>query len=485
MSEPLLEVRDLLVSFGGTKAVRRVSFAVNRGEILGLVGESGSGKTQTGLALLGLTPAIVSGRVALEGAEYLRDSALLSRVRGGQIGFVFQEPLSALNPLHPVGRQVGEAARRHLGLRGRALDARVRELFDAVGLPWRPEAYPHQLSGGQRQRIAIAGALAGSPKILIADEPTTALDPETGRQVLALFKELKERLGLAVLLISHDLPAVASAADRVMVMRGGRIVEEGAAREVMARPRTDYARRLLASAARRPLRAPLKAGAPVALAARDLAVAYGKTRVISGASLFVRRGETLALVGASGSGKTTLGLALAGLLPHGDGSLSFAGVPVPKRWGKDLRRKIQIVFQDPFASLSPRLDTRRIVGEGLAVHRPDLPLPKRDALVAKALDAVGLPLSSMGRYPHEFSGGQRQRIAIARALAVEPELVVLDEPTSALDATVAASVMELLAGLQKRLGLAYVLITHDRGVASAMAHRTMEVKCGAVEAVGV
>jgi microcin C transport system ATP-binding protein len=496
---PLLAVENLSVAFGARRVVRGVSFTVEPGETVALVGESGSGKSVTALSVLRLLPSggtNPEGRVVLDGRDVLRaGEPELRGLRGGTAGMVFQEPMTSLNPLHTIGRQVGEAITLHRPMEGTALRARVLELLREVGLPRveeRLDAYPHQLSGGQRQRVMIAAALANSPKLLIADEPTTALDVTIQAQVLELLAELRRRERMAMLLITHDLAIVRRHADRVVVMKDGEAVEQGAVASVFAAPRHPYTRMLLATEPRgRP--APVAPDAPVVAEAESLRVHFpirrgllrrtvGHVKAVDGVTLSVREGETLGLVGESGSGKTTLGFALL-RLERSEGAIRFEGRDIAglsRGAMRPLRRRMQIVFQDPYGSLSPRMTAGEIVGEGLAVHEPDLPRAGRDAAVASALQEVGLDPAMAERYPHEFSGGQRQRIAIARALVLKPRLVVLDEPTSALDVSVQAQVVDLLRALQAKHRLAYLFISHDLRVVRAMAHRIVVLKDGVV-----
>jgi microcin C transport system ATP-binding protein len=493
----LLSVRDLSVAFGGREVVRGLSFDLDRGETLAIVGESGSGKSVSALSCLRLLPAGGSnpkGRILLDGVSVLEaPEAELMRLRGGVAGMVFQEPMTSLNPLHTIGKQVAEAILLHRPLAGDALRARVIECLTRAGIPNAAErlhAYPHQLSGGQRQRVMIAAALANDPKLLIADEPTTALDVTIQAQILALLARLKRELGMALLLITHDLSIVRRHADRVLVMKDGEAVEQGPVEQVFARPAHPYTRMLLETEPRgRPT--PLPPDAPVVAEVRNLKVHFpirrgilrrvvGHIKAVDGVDFAIREGETLGLVGESGSGKTTIGLALL-RLEDAQGTILFRGQEIQQLSRKQLRplrSAMQIVFQDPYGSLSPRMSVGEIVGEGLAVHQPALSGAERDRLVAEALREVGLDPAMMSRYPHEFSGGQRQRIAIARALVLKPRLLVLDEPTSALDVSVQAQVVELLRALQERHRLAYLFISHDLRVVRAMAHRILVLKDG-------
>ena len=491
----LLEVDGLDIAFGARAVVRGASFSLDAGETLALVGESGSGKSLTALSVLRLLPAgaAYSGRVALDGADMLRaGAAALGRARGGLAGMVFQEPMTSLNPLHRVGRQVAEAVRLH---GGRARRRDVAGLLARVGFAdaeARLEAFPHQLSGGQRQRVMIAMALANDPKLLIADEPTTALDVTIQAGILDLLAAERRRRGLALLLISHDLNVVRRVADRVAVMKDGAIVEQGAVEEVFRRPSHPYTRMLIEA---EPAGGPpaLPGDVPTAAEIEDLRVSFpvrrgvlrrvvAEVRAVDGVSLAVRQGETLGLVGESGSGKSTIGLALL-KLQAATGRVVVLGQDV-SGWRearvRPLRARMQAVFQDPFGSLSPRMSVGEIVAEGLLVHERGLDRRGRAARVAAALAEVGLPADAAERFPHEFSGGQRQRIAIARAMALKPALVVLDEPTSALDRSVQGQIVALLRGLQARHGLAYLFISHDLAVVRAMAHRVVVLQAGRV-----
>ncbi|WP_084435457.1 ABC transporter ATP-binding protein [Desulfomicrobium escambiense] len=497
--EPLLSIRDLRVDFAvegrSVAAVQGVSLSVLPGRTTALVGESGSGKSVTALSVLRLLPpsARVGGEIRFEGRDLAGlDEASLREVRGGRVGMIFQEPMTSLNPLHAIGRQIGEA----VGLHRPGADARARtlELLDLVGIPdpaSRLGAFPHQLSGGQRQRVMIAMALANDPALLIADEPTTALDVTIQSQVLGLLRDLQGRLGMAILLISHDLGVVRHMADEVHVMREGRIVEHGPRDEIFSAPSHPYTRALLTSApAGRP--DPLGEAAGNLVEARGVRVWFpqGKTflgrptsfiKAVTDADLTIRRGESLGVVGESGSGKTTLGLALLRLLSSG-GEVVFDGRTLSamrERQVRDLRRNFQIVFQDPYGSLSPRMTVGQIVAEGLDAHRLASG-SERERRIAEILEAVDLDPSAMHRYPHEFSGGQRQRISIARALILRPEFLVLDEPTSALDRTVQFQIVELLRDLRARFGLTYMFITHDLSLVRALCHRVVIMKDGRI-----
>jgi microcin C transport system ATP-binding protein len=493
----LLSVRDLSVAFSGREVVRNLSFDLDRGETLAIVGESGSGKSVSALSCLRLLPAAGSnpkGRILLDGVSVLdAPEAELMRLRGGIAGMVFQEPMTSLNPLHTIGKQVSEAIALHRPLAGQAMRARVIECLKRAGIPNAEErlnAYPHQLSGGQRQRVMIAAALANDPKLLIADEPTTALDVTIQAQILELLARLKRELGMALLLITHDLQIVKRHADRVLVMKDGEAVEQGEVAQVFASPAHPYTRMLLETEPRgRP--APVAPDAPVIAEAKALKVHFpirrgllrrvvGHIKAVDGVDVAIREGETLGLVGESGSGKTTIGLAML-RLETSTGVIRFQGRDIQglsRRDLRPLRSAMQIVFQDPYGSLSPRMSVGEIVGEGLEVHRPGLSRGQRQELVARALTEVGLDPAMAERYPHEFSGGQRQRIAIARALVLTPKLVVLDEPTSALDVSVQAQVVELLRELQAKHRLAYLFISHDLRVVRAMAHRILVLKDG-------
>ncbi len=499
----LLRIKDLEVRFGAFAAVKAVSFDIAPGETVALVGESGSGKSVTALSVLKLLPpaASLSGSIRFDGQELVNASdAQLRSVRGNQVGMIFQEPMSSLNPVHTIGRQVAEVVLLHQGLRQNAARHRVIELLDAVGLPdpaSRLDDYPHLLSGGQRQRVMIAMALANDPKLLIADEPTTALDVTVQAQILALLKTLQQQNGMAMLFITHDLSIVRRIADRVCVMKGGEIVETGPVETIFANPQHAYTRHLLATQPRGTPLVPPETAAPI-VEAGDLKVYFpikrgifrrtiGHIRAVDGVSLSIRKGETLGVVGESGSGKSSLGYALLRLIPS-SGRIVVLGQPIHDRsWRalRPLRRHMQIVFQDPFGSLSPRMSVSQIVEEGLSVHMPRLSPAERTEKVAAALREVGLDPAMANRYPHEFSGGQRQRIAIARALVLEPDIIVLDEPTSALDVSIQAQVIDLLRAVQEKRGLSYLFISHDLKVVRALAHRLLVMRNGSVVEEGL
>ncbi|MFL5075626.1 MAG: ABC transporter ATP-binding protein [Microvirga sp.] len=504
MSEPLLSVRDLSVAFrqGGrdTLAVDRISFDVAPRETVAIVGESGSGKSVSALSVLKLLPYPAahhpSGSILFKGRDLMRASENeMRRVRGDDITMVFQEPMSSLNPLHTIERQVGEIVRLHRRLSERAARERTLEMLDLVGLrdaARRLDAYPHQLSGGQRQRVMIAMALANEPDLFIADEPTTALDVTVQAQILKLLAEMKARLGMAMLFITHDLGIVRKIADRVCVMTQGKIVEQGPVAEVFERPRHAYTQRLLAAEPKgRP--EPVPSSAPIIVDAGPIRVWFpirrgflkrtvGYVKAVDDVSIAVREGETVGVVGESGSGKTTLGLAVLRLVSS-IGPIVFLGKRLDDLRAKALRpmrKNMQVVFQDPYGSLSPRLSVAEIVEEGLLVQKRGLGLRERRAIVAQALADVGVDPATMDRYPHEFSGDQRQRIAIARAIALEPQFIVLDEPTSALDMSVQAQIVELLRDLQRRKKLAYMFISHDLKVVRALANHVVVMQDGKV-----
>ncbi|POR44055.1 ABC transporter ATP-binding protein [Methylobacterium sp. V23] len=503
MPETLLDVQDLSVAFRSrereTRAVDRVSFTITAGETLALVGESGSGKSVTALSILRLLDGSAThpgGRILFKGEDLLTlPEKRLRGIRGADITMVFQEPMTSLNPLHAIQRQIGEVLEVHRGLSGRKARARILELLELVGLrdaERRLNAYPHELSGGQRQRVMIAMALACEPDLLVADEPTTALDVTVQAQILTLLADLQKRLGMAMLFITHDLGIVQRIADNVCVMLAGRVVEAGPVAEIFARPQHDYTRRLLASEPKGRAN-PVPADAAPLLEAGPLKVWFpiregllrrttSHVKAVDGVSLRVRAGETVGVVGESGSGKTTLGLALLRLTGC-EGPIVFLGRSIaglPPAAMRPIRRDMQVVFQDPYGSLSPRMTVADIVAEGLVVQGAVRTRAERQAVVAKALGDVGLDPATMNRYPHEFSGGQRQRIAIARAIVLKPKFVVLDEPTSALDRSVQAQIVTLLRDLQRERGLAYLFISHDLKVVRALANYVLVMQNGQV-----
>ncbi len=504
MTTPLLSVRELSVAFtqGGktTTAVDRVSFDIAKGETLALVGESGSGKSVSALSILKLLsypPAShPSGSILFKGQNLLdRDERDLRQVRGNDITMIFQEPMTSLNPLHHIERQIGEILELHRGLTGSAQRQRVLELLAQVGIrdaESRLGAYPHQLSGGQRQRVMIAMSLANDPELLIADEPTTALDVTVQAQILELLEKLQRERGMAMLFITHDLGIVRKISDRVCVMQGGRIVEEGKTGAVFDDPQHEYTQRLLAA---EPKGQPPKSdpSATVVMQGNDIKVWFpvkrglmrrtvSHVKAVDGIDVTIRQGQTLGIVGESGSGKTTLGLALTRLISS-QGDITFAGKDISsfnRSAMRPLRREMQVVFQDPFGSLSPRMSVGEIIAEGLWVHEAGLSAQERDARVCDALNEVGLDPETRHRYPHEFSGGQRQRIAIARAIVLKPKFIMLDEPTSALDMSVQAQVVDLLRDLQERHQLAYLFISHDLRVVRALANEVVVMRNGVV-----
>jgi len=493
----LLTLENLSVRFGDALVVDDVSFSVAAGEKFALVGESGSGKTVSALSVLRLNQdAQYQGRILLHGEDLLQKSERAMRgVRGMDAAMIFQEPMTALNPLFTIGNQIAEVLQQHEGLSARAAAQRTVALLEKTGIPEparRALAYPHQLSGGQRQRAMIAMALACRPKLLIADEPTTALDVTIQVQILELLNTLQREENMAVLLISHDLNLVRHFADRVGVMERGRLVESNTTAALFAAPQHPYTQRLLASQPRRSVE-PVSHEAPVLLDAQQVSCTFSIKQgwlrkrafaAVDNVSLQLRRGETLGIVGESGSGKSTLGMALLRLsVATVAGRIDFDGKPVSAMSAsamRPLRAQMQVVFQDPFASLSPRRTVEQIIGEGLALHQPQLSAQQLRAEVVAALQEVGLSEQMLSRYPHEFSGGQRQRIAIARAVVLKPALLLLDEPTSALDVTVQQQVLQLLAQLQRKHGLAYLFISHDLAVIRAMAHQVLVMKDGKV-----
>ena len=508
MSEPLLSVQDLSVAFaqggGETLAVDHVSFDIARGETVALVGESGSGKSVSALSVLKLLPyppaSHPSGKILFDGQDLMAlDEAALRKVRGNKITMIFQEPMTSLNPLHTIERQIGEILSVHQGMRSEPARARTLALLKEVGIrdpEKRLGAYPHQLSGGQRQRVMIAMALANEPQLLIADEPTTALDVTVQAQILELLAELKQRNGMSMLFITHDLGIVRKIADRVCVMTKGKIVESGPTADIFANPQHAYTRHLLSAEPKgRPPAADDKAEA--VMTGKDVKVwfpikqgFFRKTvdhvKAVDGIDVTVRAGQTLGVVGESGSGKTTLGLALARMISS-EGEIRFTGRDIDKlsfNAMRPLRRELQIVFQDPYGSLSPRMSVAEIIEEGLKIHEPKLSAEGRDRRVVDVLKEVGLDAATRHRYPHEFSGGQRQRIAIARAMVLNPRFVMLDEPTSALDMSVQAQVVDLLRNLQARNNLAYLFISHDLKVVRALANHVIVMRNGRIVEAG-
>jgi microcin C transport system ATP-binding protein len=503
-STKLLDVRNLSVNFTSdeseVEAVRGVSFSLNRGDTVALVGESGSGKTVSALSVMRLLPypaaSHPTGEIYFKGRDVLQlPLTEMQKLRGRDIGMIFQEPMSSLNPLHKVEKQIGEVLKVHHGMSDTKARERVLELLDKVGIPdpeTRLNAYPHQLSGGQRQRVMIAMALANEPDLLIADEPTTALDVTIQAQILALLQRLKAELDMALLLITHDLSVVRKMAERVCVMNDGEIVEANETEKIFTEPRHSYTKHLLAAEPKGDPPAS-DSSAPVIIRTDNLRVWFpikrgllkrtvGHVKAVDGLSLQIREGQTVGVVGESGSGKTTLGLALL-RLTSSDGPIVYMGQNIDGLTFKKMRpyrRDMQIVFQDPYGSLSPRLSVSQIVEEGLIIQQPELRPEERRARVSKALSEVGLDPRTQDRYPHEFSGGQRQRIAIARAMVLEPKFVMLDEPTSALDVSVQAQIVDLLRDLQDRHNLAYMFISHDLRVVRALSNYVIVMKDGKV-----
>ncbi|WP_446903242.1 ABC transporter ATP-binding protein [Burkholderia sp. YIM B11467] len=502
--EPLLSLEHLQVRFGDTVAVDDVTLEIGRGERVALVGESGSGKSVTALSILRLLrDADVSGTIRFAGQDLsARSEREMRGLRGSDIAMIFQEPMTALNPLYTIGVQIGETIVLHDGVSAAEARKRAIALLARTGIAEperRVDSYPHQLSGGQRQRAMIAMALACRPRLLLADEPTTALDVTIRAQIVDLLLELQrdeaEKRGMAILLITHDLNLVRHFAERVAVMERGRLVESGPVERIFAEPEHPYTQRLLNSRPQRAV-APVMPIAPVVLDARHVSVQFARKRpgfagwfgtvpvtAVADVSVSVRQGETLGIVGESGSGKSTLAMALLGLQKTAGGEIEFQGRALSTYRGREqtaLRSNMQVVFQDPFSSLSPRHTIERIVGEGLELHHPDMPPDARRAKSLAVLREVGLDRTVLHRYPHEFSGGQRQRIAIARALVLEPRILILDEPTSALDVSIQQQVLKLLANLQQKYNLGYVFISHDLEVIGAMAHRVAVMQDGAV-----
>lgn len=501
MADKLLEIDNLTVDFqlptGTVPAVKNVSFDIHASETLALVGESGSGKSVSSTAAMRLLPELArtSGAIRFKGEDLLQATPRrMRRIRGNSISMIFQEPMTSLNPLHRIGRQVAEVLEKHLGLKGRQARTKVAELLDQVGIPdpiRRIDSYPHELSGGQRQRVMIAMALACEPELLIADEPTTALDVTVQAQILALLKDLQARYGMAILFITHDLSVVRHFADRVCVMRRGELVESGTTGEVFGNPRHAYTRMLI-DADPHGRKAPVDDTSPVLLEAKDLRVRFAlKKRLfragehfeaVRGIDLTIRRGQTVGIVGESGSGKSTLGRALLRLLKS-SGEIRFDDQDIAaldSAGMRPLRSRMQVVFQDPFGSLSPRMTVGEVISEGLRVHHPEFNRRQRETRVIEALKEVALDPTMRNRYPHEFSGGQRQRIAIARALVLKPEFLLLDEPTSALDRSVQVTVIDLLRDLQRKHDLTYLFISHDLSVVRALADSVLVMKEGRV-----
>lgn len=500
----LLDIKNLSVSFrtpeGIVEAVKNSSLSINRGEMLALVGESGSGKTVTGLSIPRLLPYQTafhpSGSILFEGKELMGASEVLLReLRGNRISMIFQEPMTSLNPLHTIEKQIGEILRVHRGMDRSKARSRIIEVLHMVGLPEaesRLKAFPHQLSGGQRQRIMIAMALANDPDLLIADEPTTALDVTIQAQILELLKDIQKRLGMSVLLITHDLSVVSKIADRVAVMTQGEIVETGDVNKIMNEPEHSYTRHLIES---EPKGCPVGPGpdSQIVVEAEDLRVYFPVTngilrrtvsvvKAVDGVSATIRSGQTIGVVGESGSGKTTLGMAIL-RLTKSDGNIAFMGKNIQDMTRKALRpmrRHMQVVFQDPYGSLSPRMTVGEIIAEGLKVHEPGKTNSELRGIIAEALVEVGLEEQMQDRLPHEFSGGQRQRIAIARAIALKPEFVILDEPTSALDRSVQSQIIDLLRDLQVRHNIAYMFISHDLMVVRALSHYILVMRKGQI-----
>ncbi|MFN3700142.1 MAG: ABC transporter ATP-binding protein [Alphaproteobacteria bacterium] len=504
-SHAFLSVKNLSVSFqtqdGRFDAVKTISFDLNKGETLAIVGESGSGKSVSALSIMQLLPYPVAAHgeqssILFDGEELIgKGDSFMRTIRGRRIGMIFQEPLTALNPLHTIEKQIGEMLFLHQKMSKPQVKARIEELLDLVGLGGlksRLDAYPHQLSGGQRQRVMIAMALANNPELLIADEPTTALDVTIQAQILELLQDLKKRLGMGLIIITHDLSIVEKMADKVCVMKDGAIVEQGLTQKVFSAPEQDYTKMLLGTLPKA-LKSTVAKDAPVVLAGRGVKVHFPKkksfwgkpldfVRAVDDVDLTVRQGETVGIVGESGSGKTTLGLAILRML-KAQGEIRFEDRDLTALSRKDmipLRADMQIVFQDPFGSLSPRMSVAQIIGEGLEIHKPAISKAERDEMVCAALSKVHMKPEMRHRYPHEFSGGQRQRIAIARALVLQPKLIVLDEPTSALDVSVQAEIVDLLRELQDKERLSYLFISHDLRVVRAMAHHLIVMKDGKI-----
>ena len=505
----LIEIKDFFVSFrtpdGIVEAVKGASLTIDKGETLALVGESGSGKTVTGLSIPQLLPYPnafhPSGSIRFQGKELMgAPEHDLTELRGDRVSMIFQEPMTSLNPLHTISRQVSETLTWHQGMSNSKARQRTLELLNLVGLDdaeSRLNAYPHQLSGGQRQRVMIAMALANEPDLLIADEPTTALDVTIQAQILALLKDLQARMGMAVLLITHDLSVVAKVADRVAVMTEGKIVEQGSVQDVMNNPQHDYTKHLIdAEPKGEPV--PFDSDADTVVEIDNLKVHFPVTRgvlrrtvdyikAVDGITASVHRGQTIGVVGESGSGKTTLGLALL-RLTESDGPIVFLGKDI-QGWKskalRPLRRRMQVVFQDPYGSLSPRMTVGEIIGEGVRIHEPTMTTVDRRAAISAALEEVGLEAAMQDRLPHELSGGERQRVAVARAMILKPEFVVLDEPTSALDLSVQSQLIELLREIQIKHKIAFLFISHDMKVVRALSHYLIVMQKGKVVEQGL
>ena len=502
MSTPILEISDLAIRFGNSpNAIENVNFTINPGETVALVGESGSGKSITALSTIDLLPGTttVTGSVKYRGTEMIgADQATLRRVRGNDISFIFQEPMTSLNPLHTIERQLAESLALHQGVRGKEARRRILELLHKVGIrdpETRLNDYPHTLSGGQRQRVIIAMALANKPDLLIADEPTTALDVTIQAQILELLAELQKSEGMALLFITHDLGVVHKISDRVCVMQGGHIVESGPTKEIFDNPQNEYTKMLL-SAEPTGEPQPIKKDAPIIVSAENLRIWFpikrglmrktiGYIKAVNDATFSIHAGETLGIVGESGSGKTTLALAVMRLISS-TGKIVFLGNNIDQLKSKNLqplRRDMQMVFQDPYGSLSPRMTVEQIIAEGLGVHGLESGQDRRK-LVEDIMVEVGLEANMIDRYPHEFSGGQRQRIAIARAMILKPKLIILDEPTSALDMTVQVQIVDLLRDLQQKYGLAFMFISHDLKVVRTVSHKVIVMRQGDVVEIG-
>ena len=504
MASPLLALENVSIAFNGKRAVDKLNLSIHAGERVALVGESGSGKTVTALSVLRLlVQAKIDGKIRFQGADLLQQTAdELRKIRGGDIAMIFQEPMTALNPLYSIGNQVIETLVLHEGLTPRQAREKTIHLFERTGIrepERRVDSFPHQLSGGQRQRAMIAMALACRPKLLIADEPTTALDTTIRARIVQLLLDLQQEEGMAVLLITHDLNLVRKFAQRVAVMERGKLVETGNTETLYANPKHPYTIKLLNSIPVRQLGA-VRKDAPTLLETKQLRVEYPKQRpgwrglfrsdrfvALAGADVSLREGETIGVVGESGSGKSTLAQAILSLVLVQSGGLDFEGVPLSqrsKRERRELRARLQVVFQDPFGALPPRHTVEQIVGEGLALHFPQLSKAERQAKIIEVLNEVGLPVSALKSYPHEFSGGQRQRIAIARTLVLALKVLILDEPTSALDVSIQNQVLQLLVRLQQKYGLSYVLISHDLAVVNALAHRLYVLHEGEIVEAG-